>query len=161
MDLGVTLIGVLTVALCAMPFIITYRSRKKKEKQFLLSLNEIAKQHDCIITQYEVFGNFTIGIDESKNFVFFVLNAQEELKQQQYVDLSTIKTCEITKNHRLTSKKEKVIDRLSLNLDFVDKSKPNVILDFYNSDVSYQLNGEIQLAEKWNKLINTMLSSKK
>jgi hypothetical protein len=160
MDLGVTLIGIIIVVLCAMPFTLTYRNRKKKEKQFLLSLKELAQHHNCKITQYEVFGYFAIGIDDAKSYVFFVLKTEEKLKQQ-YINLSNVKTCEITKINRSINKKETIIDHLSLNFGLVDKSKPNIALDFYNSDISYQLSGEIQSIEKWYKLINDLLKSKK
>ncbi|MCB0461514.1 MAG: hypothetical protein R2816_05750 [Flavobacteriaceae bacterium] len=159
MDSGVTLIGIFIVVLCAIPFVIPYINRKKIEKQFLLSLKELAKQNDCSINQYEIFGNFAIGIDESKNFVFFTLNEEEGLNKQ-CVNLSMIKTCIINKTYRLTAKKEKITDKLSLYFSFKEKSNPDIALDFYNSNVNYQLNGEIQIIEKWNQVINNALGTK-
>ncbi|MEP2279625.1 hypothetical protein, partial [Maribacter sp.] len=69
MDLGVTAIGLASVALCAMPFVVTNRSRKIKEKQMMSSLNDIANKHNCQISEHEIFGHYAIGVDAKKKFV--------------------------------------------------------------------------------------------
>lgn len=57
MNLGIIITGLVCVALFAIPFILPMISRKKKEKQLLAGINDLAKQQDCIIRQYEVCGN--------------------------------------------------------------------------------------------------------
>ena len=73
MDLTVAAIGSLCVALCAMPFVISTKNRKKSEKQFLLYLKDLANQHECVIKQHEILGHYAIAIDDSKNYVFFCI----------------------------------------------------------------------------------------
>ncbi|WP_339842149.1 hypothetical protein [uncultured Maribacter sp.] len=159
MELGIAAIGIASVALCAMPFVITNRSRKIKEKVVLTSLKEVAHQHNCEISEHEIFGHYAIGVDRTKNFVFFVLKIKEAI-QQQYVDLTTIKTCEIANIGKSYARKEKIIDRLKLNFFPVDNNKPDTVFEFYNADINYQLSGEIQSIEKWNSLIKNMLKNK-
>ena len=159
MELGIAAIGIASVALCAMPFVITNRSRKIKEKVVLTSLKEVAHQHNCEISEHEIFGHYAIGVDRTKNFVFFVLKTKEAI-QQQYVDLSSIKTCEIANIGKSYARKEKIIDRLKLNFFPVDNNKPDTVFEFYNADINYQLSGEIQSIEKWNSLIKNMLKNK-
>lgn len=159
MELGIAAIGIASVALCAMPFVITNRSRKKKEKQLFTSLKDVAGEHNCEITEYEIFGHYAIGVDRTKNFVFFVLKIKEAI-QQQYVDLTTIKTCEIANIGKSYVRKEKIIDRLKLNFFPVDNNKPDTVFEFYNADINYQLSGEIQSIEKWNSLIKNMMKNK-
>lgn len=159
MELGIAAIGIASVALCAMPFVITNRSRKKKEKQLFTSLKDVAGEHNCEITEYEIFGHYAIGVDRTKNFVFFVLKIKEAI-EQQYVDLTTIKTCEIANIGKSYARKEKIIDRLKLNFFPVDNNKPDTVFEFYNADINYQLSGEIQSIEKWNSLIKNMMKNK-
>jgi len=158
MELGIAAIGIASVALCAMPFVLTNRNRKNKEKQLLTSLKDVAYQHNCEITEYEIFGHYGIGVDQTKNYVFFI-SKTGDLIDQQYVDLSTIKTCEIANIGRSFAKKEKIIDHLNLNLFPVDSNKPDTVFEFYNADVNYQLSGELQSSENWNKVIKTMLKN--
>lgn len=159
MDLGTTIIGIICVAICAMPFILTNRSRKKKVKQQLLSLKDLAKQQNCDITQHEICGNYAIGIDQSKNFVFFQLKSSREEIKQQFVDLSAVKDCNIVNINRSTTNNSKIIERLELHLTPKDKNKPGIVLEFYNNELSYQFSGEMQSIEKWGKLVNDCLNS--
>ncbi|MCB0451060.1 MAG: hypothetical protein KDC97_13165 [Confluentibacter sp.] len=156
MDLGTAIIGIICVAVCAMPFVLTNRSRKKRERQLLESIKELAKQQNCKMTQHETCGNYIIGIDETKNFLFFQSNTQEETKQQ-IVDLSIIANCNISRKNL----KNQTVERLDLELTPTDKNKPKIVLEFYNVDLSYQSSGELESIEKWNKLIKKRLTENK
>jgi hypothetical protein len=156
MELGIVAIGIASVALCAMPFVLTNRSRKSKEKQLLTSLKDVANQHQCEITEYEVFGHYAIGVDPSKNYVFFT-SKKEGLMNQQFADLDSIKCCEIANIGKSYARKEKIIEQLNLNFYSFETSRPDTVFEFYNSEVNYQLSGELQSLEKWNKLIKNML----
>ena len=160
MELGIAVIGITSVALCAMPFVITNRSRKTKEKQILTSLKDVAQQHNCEIFEHEIFGHYAIGVDQTKSYVFFVLKTKEAV-QQQYVDLTTIKTCEIANIGKSYTRKEKIIDRLNLTFFPVDSNQLDTVFEFYNADINYHLSGELQSIEKWSSLIKNMLKNKK
>ncbi|TDT50685.1 hypothetical protein CLV90_0004 [Maribacter spongiicola] len=156
MELGIAAIGLASVALCAMPFVVTSRSRKTKEKEMMSSLNDITNKHNCQITEHEFFGHYAIGVDAQKKFVFFVSKSGEVLNQQ-YADLSTIKASEITNISKSYARKEKVTERLLLNLFSRKVNEPDTVFEFYNADVNYQLSGEFQSIEKWNKEIKNLL----
>ncbi|WP_159019725.1 hypothetical protein [Algibacter sp. L3A6] len=153
MELGTTLIGIICVAICAMPFVLTNRSKKAIVKRQLIVLKDLATQHNNTITQNEINSFYAIGIDETKKSVSFILKRETEV-EQQFVDLSTIKSCEI-----VSITKSKHMDRLYLKLTPIDKTKSEVILEFFNADVSYQLGEELQSIEKWNKIINNLLKA--
>lgn len=153
MELGTTLIGIICVAICAMPFVLTNRSKKAIVKRQLIVLKDLATQHNNTITQNEINSFYAIGIDETKKSVSFILKGETEI-EQQFVDLSTIKSCEI-----VSINKSKHMDRLYLKLMPIDKTKSEVILEFFNADVSYQLGEELQSIEKWNKIINNLLKA--
>ena len=158
MDLGITIIGTICVALCAIPFIITNRTRAKKKKELLLALRNVAEQHQGKVTEYEICGNYAIGVDKVKNTVSFV-SSKDDVLESQFADLTTIRNCEIVKNTRLNANKSEVIDQLSLKLSTANTNESNIILEFYNAQVSFQFSGEIASIEKWNKLINGLLTN--
>ena len=153
MELGTTLIGIICVAICAMPFVLTNRSKKAIVKRQLIVLKDLATQHNNTITQNEINSFYAIGIDKTKKSVSFILKGETEV-EQQFVDLSTIKSCEI-----VSVNKSKHMDRLYLKLMPIDKTKSDVILEFFNADVSYQLGEELQSIEKWNKILNNLLKA--
>jgi hypothetical protein len=160
MDLGTTIIGIVCVTLCALPFILTNRSKNKKVKELVKSLKDLAKQNGSEITHYETCGNYAIGIDESKNSISFIVKTDETFKTQ-FVNLLLIKSCKINNISRSTSNKDQIIDQLNLILSAVDKNTPDVILEFYNSEISYQPYSELESIEKWNNLINNLLNTQK
>jgi len=157
MDLGIIIIGAIGVASCTLPFILTNRSRNKKGKEVLKVLNNVAEKHQAKITKHEICGAYAIGIDESKKAVSFVSKNEEEINSQ-YVDLSTIKSCEISRVNRTSANKGEVIERLSLKLSSNVKHESDIFLEFYNTKVNYQFSGEIQSIEKWNQLIHDLLN---
>ncbi|WP_111709411.1 hypothetical protein [Lutibacter citreus] len=160
MDLGTALIGIISTTVCAIPFVITTRSRKKNEKALISSLKELAKKQDSEITQYETCGNYAIGIDETKNFVFFQLKNKNVIKEQ-FIDLATIKKCKLANYSSSNSYNDKEIEQLNLDFIPINKNQSNILFEFYNSEESFQLSGELQSIQKWNKLINNKLESKK
>ncbi|MBJ2175244.1 hypothetical protein JBL43_13405 [Aureibaculum sp. A20] len=159
MDLGTTIIGSVSVAICAMPFVITNRSKKKKVKQLLISLKDLAAAHSSEITEHDIFKYYAIGIDATKNSVSFILKTEDD-EQSYFINLSSIKKCEIVKVGSSGAHSDKDIDKLDLKLTSVEKNKPDIMLEFYNAEVSYQLSEELQSIEKWNKIINNLLNSK-
>ena len=70
-----------------------------------------------------------------------------------------VKTCKASTITRTTSGNNKIIDRLFLTFNFKDKSKSDLILEFYNVDIKYQLNDEVKKIEKWHKLIVGLLEN--
>ncbi|WP_405296252.1 hypothetical protein [Algibacter sp. Ld11] len=151
MELGTTLIGIICVAICAMPFVLTNRSKKAIVKHQLIVLKDLATQHNNTITQNEINSFYAIGIDDTKKSVSFIFKGETEVSQL-FVDLSKIKHCEI-----VNVIKAKHIDKLYLKLSPIDKTKEDVILEFFNAEVSYQLGEELQSVKKWNEIINNLL----
>ncbi|QVY64900.1 hypothetical protein [Polaribacter sp. Q13] len=159
MDLGTIIIGIICIVICALPFVLTNKNKKKKEKELLDLLKDFAKEHNSEITNHEIGEHYAIGIDESKNAISFLQKTKEK-NNLQYVDLTTIKSCEISNISKSLGKNETTLDKLNLKLNAIDKNKPNVILEFYNSDISFQPVNEFDVIEKWNKLIGNLLSTK-
>jgi len=161
MDLGSAIIGAIVIVISALPVILMNRSIKKRKKVLLQSIKEMATQNNCHINQHEIFGSFAIGIDDSKNFVFFYRQTKEK-EIKQFVDLGEVQSCKVINTSRTLKRKEgnqKVIDKLELSF-IPAMNKPEIKLEFFNADVNAQLYGELQSIEKWSKLINDRLKNK-
>lgn len=159
MDLGIALIGIFCLAVCIIPFVVTSKNRKKEEKKIIVALHNLAKKNNSNINQSEICGNYAIGIDENKRILFFVLKNETKLTEQ-FIDLAKIKKCEQINQSRENPNKTKTIEKLYLKLISIDKNKPAIVLDFYDEEINYQFNGEIDSIYKWNQLINNLLIHK-
>lgn len=163
MELGSAIVGAVSIAVVALPVVLMSRNRRKKGKHFNGLLTQLAAQHDCKIDQQEIAGNFAIGLDATKNFVFFCKETEETV-DKQVVDLGKIRKCEVLKTSRIVKVKEenqRVIDRIELDFIPGAKGTPETKLEFFNADLFPQLSGELQSAEKWSQLINGRLKRKK
>lgn len=151
MNLGTTIIGILCVAVCAMPFALLSISKMRKEKQLINALKGLAEKQGCQLSEFEICGNYIVGIDKHKNSLFFQYTSQEKTEQQA-IDLSTIQECSIHNASKRTAKDTKV-QFLKLQLTPLDKALTIINLDFYNADFSYMLRGELQSIEKWKNIV--------
>ena len=162
MDLGTIIITLVFIAIVTVPFILTGYSRKRKKKNLFLRLSEMAEAADCAISQHEFCSNFVIGLDRMANHLFFYKKA-EDREIAESVNLREFKMCRLLNSNRTIGEKKSsysVIDKLELCLYPTDKNKPDVLVEIYNDEYdSLTLLGELQLAEKWEKLLNGQLKT--
>lgn len=134
--------------------VLSKRSKIKKEHKKLLLLTAIAQKNNSGITQHEFFGDLLIGLDEKSNFLFFINKSIPETEEA--INLSEIQKCRVINTSRSVDSIT-VIDKLELCFTPLDKNKPQVHLEFYNSDNHPNLVGELQLVEKWSDIIKNRL----
>ena len=161
MDLGNIILGAIILAVCIGPLVIMYYRSVNQDNKMLQSLNEIAKQHNCNINQHEICNNFAIGLDENNNYAFFFKQIDED-SISQYVNLSEIKDCKAVKRTSFTKIKDENItffERIELKFVPSNKSKAEISFELYTPE-NRQLNGELQLVDRWSTQINEHLSKK-
>lgn len=162
MDLGTAIVGLILILLFIVPFIIMHNNRVKKEYKMLHRLEENAQQHHCNISQHEFCGDFVLGIDESRNLVFFFKQKKEEAISQ-FVDLAEIKTCQVVKKTRDIKNdigNLSIIERVELSFTPTNKNKGETSFELYDEETNTQLSGELQFVDKWTKQINDRLRNK-
>lgn len=162
MNSGTAITGAIFIAIFMLPFILMLYGRKKKEKHLLQSILNIANKHNCKISQQEISEEFAIGLDETLNHLFiFRKTANKEIGQ--HINLAEIKFCKVIKTTgNISENKEnniKSIDKLDLHFAFLDRKNPDISFTFYDSEENFGLNGEIQIIEKWAKIVNDRLKS--
>lgn len=159
MDLSTAIIGLIVISLFTMPFVVISRIGKKSEQMMLKSLTQLAESKNCKISQFEQWGNFAIGLDEANHKVFYH-KLRNGVAIEQFLDLATIDRAKVEKITRSTSNGTK-IERLELGFIPATKTKPEFFMEFYNSDITSQLGGELQSIEKWAKMINNQITATK
>lgn len=161
MDSNSLIIGLILLAMSVLPIYFFNLSRKRKQQKVLQSLNNIAGVHNCRISAYDICGDLVIGWDETNKFVFYLRKANE-ITSELYVDLATVKGCKVINTARTIKHKDgnqKVTEKVELSFTPLNAGN-EVKWEFYNEEVNTQLNTELQLAEKWSKLINNQLKSR-
>lgn len=157
MDLGVALVGALVIVACLLPFIIMYKTKKYNEEQLLAELINTASEKGFSLSNYEVSGNLSLGIDETNNGFCFCKNGKDD-KMQEFIYLNEVKKCSLNKI-RNTNGSQSIIDKLALSFEFKNKVNPAVSVVFYDSDQQLQLSKELQLIEKWYDIINQKIKA--
>ncbi|MFV0591234.1 MAG: hypothetical protein ACK5M7_07610 [Draconibacterium sp.] len=159
MDSETTIIGLVLIAIVVIPLYMLSRKRARKGQGMLKLMTQTANEHNCKITEYEQCGNYTVGMDKTNGYVFFVKDLNDNA-DVQYMNLAQVKSCKMDNKSRIVTynkQSSKIIERLCLNFLPKGKDKPAVVWEFYNAEENSQLNGELQSAEKWQNLINSCL----
>ena len=157
MDTGTLVVAAVFVAICVLPFIFFGRGHRKLRKKFKLLLSQLAEKNGGKITAIETIGNFGIGIDENKNMAYFVRKTDEGILEKE-VSLAEIKNCKLKTTTNYFEGGEKVVNSIDFEFFGNDAGKPAVIFNLYNADIdSSTLTGELQTAEKWERIFKGAL----
>jgi hypothetical protein len=158
MDLETTIIGIAVIFICIIPFVVMNRSTKKRERQLLQSIFKLAQKSDCTVSLFDHWNKSAIGVDESIKVIFFT-KATDNHEMLAKVNLSEIQKCRVINVTRTVNNNGfHYIEKLELTLTYHDKNKAESILEFYNANSdSLSLNGELQLIEKWQKIISELI----
>ncbi|GAB3654763.1 hypothetical protein GCM10028791_25610 [Echinicola sediminis] len=158
MELETTVIGLVGLVLCILPFVLLQRSRKKKEKELHKGLNAIASSVDSELGTKDFGFEFAIGVSTNKNHILYYKKTKEE-EVEEIIPIQTVENCSVNAIKRIISSKEReetIIDKLEL--EFLLKKKSKISLVFYNRKEGTQLNGELALIKKWESLVHQCIS---
>lgn len=144
MDTTSLIIGLGFLAICVLPFIYIRMVTRKKEQQFQNHFLLKAKDLGIQLSEYETWSlRYAIGIDAERTKLLYFKAENEEYIS---IDLNSITTATIIRTDKKTMENDTVIDSLILSIPCKGM---NYNLEFYNSQISYGLNDELKLIEKW------------
>ncbi len=162
MSLGLIISVAIVLLLAGIIIVSTSKSAKAKKIKFLNPLYELADREACHISRHDIWSESVIGIDLNKNKVFVVRKTVGS-ESETVINLTEIFRCRVAEVSRTSGPKEgsiKAFDRINLVFMNKEKSKPDITIEFYNSNTDrLTLAGELQMAEKWCVLVNRQLSS--
>lgn len=148
--------GVILLAVCTLPFVVTTLGRKKKEKLLFKQLTELAERNGSKVSTFDIWSKTAIGMSEKEDKVFFIKQMESKRKEIS-ISLNKIKLCQIISENRLINNQSgnyKVIDKLILYFSHVTSKESDVALEIYNADGNVQLGDELKMIEKWESIIN-------
>ncbi|UBM58672.1 hypothetical protein LAG90_17875 [Marinilongibacter aquaticus] len=160
MNLGTIIFGLVATAFCVLPFVLMSRNRKKKETELVDGLMTLAVSLGSTVAEYDCGIDFAIGVSEERDYLFF-WKKKGQVADGQLVRLSTVADCTVrsqrhtVQNQNITSA---VIDRLELVFEYKDKKVAPERLVFFDHHERLQLTGELQLVEKWEKIVSSYLT---
>ncbi|MGE5395628.1 MAG: hypothetical protein ACM3P1_12875 [Candidatus Saccharibacteria bacterium] len=153
--------GILFLLFTAIYINSVYR-KKKKQNLFLGHLSRLSGSNQENITQYDIWHNSVIGMNNSDAELYFIKNSSDDQTFQK-ISLSDIRRCRVNEVSRTVSIKEsiiKVVERVEVIMTSKVKNKPDTVIEFYNQETDrLEIFGELQLAEKWCKLLNDTVSA--
>jgi hypothetical protein len=158
MESGMLIMAVVLTALLITPFIF-FRDgkRKSRTKNLLGNLTDLAKAENCNVSKHEVWNDAAIGINNETHKLFYVQGKGSDLTRT-VVHLDDVKRSRVSVVSRTVERKsdsQKIIEKISLVLEHKSSVHPDTLLSIYDSEVDGMiLSGELQLAEKWNAVIN-------
>jgi hypothetical protein len=155
MDLATLLIGIGALAVMIVPIFLIQFSNKRKKTKKLNSLKDKAKSLGVVINRQESWNEQLIGID-TMNCKLVVFNNIEDISSSNIFDLKDFKNCSLNIERRGgKSKKEQssVIERINLILQPTNLSTPECKINFYDSTINMSIHNEMEVAEKWEKII--------
>jgi hypothetical protein len=151
MDLTTTIIGAVIIMICIIPLVLAYNKRKGRERKLRQALFSYAQSHSGRITNFDVWPDSTIGLDEEKKQLYFIKISPSGEEMLQHANLDDIKAVSITGEDD-----PEHTDKLELLLEH--KSEPKIALEFFNRETALQINEELQLIKKWQAIINSRIN---
>lgn len=153
MDSETTIIGIILVLICIIPFVIINKKKATKRRNKLKILTDSVQKMNGIMYKNEFWNHYGIGLDKTNKMLYFS-NQNDTQNSYEVINLKSIVTSTIIKKED----NSKSITALGLQLEFKDKSKPNVYLSFYERDQNLFLVNELDLIQRWPTIINEQLS---
>ena len=154
MELGTTIIAIVIIFICIIPFILMNVKNRRIEKELTKELIHFVEKNDGVITQKEVLTNLAIGIDEKKKALFLVKKTIKDTIYQS-INLAEMKKSVVIKNRKSDSR-SMMIETIELAFFNLDSNKPEEYLGIYAiNENNLNVVHEFELANKWSELINS------
>lgn len=148
--------------LCITIYVISKNNKKKKEIRLLDNISRLSGTDPSSITQYDIWNNSVIGLNNLDAELYFIKNTAEDQSFQK-VSITEVQRCWVNEVSRTVSIKEsiiKVVEKVEVIMINKVKNKPDTVIEFFNQNSGkLDLSGELQLAEKWCNLLNETIAS--
>lgn len=158
MELDITIIGLIAMALCIIPLQIMYKSKRKNSLKIIEGLKYLANELGTELGPFDTASSFALGYTTDNSHLLFNYNGKVD-STQKAIAFSEIKNCKLMVNR--TSKKAgrettSIIDKIMLELDMKTSGK-KLNLTLFNYDNFIPMYNELQLAHKWEIEINRLI----
>lgn len=155
MDLVTLLIGIGTLAVMVLPILLFQYSNKRKAAKKLKDLINQAKSSGINISKHDILNEQLIGIDTIvKKLILF--NITDDACSFKIFDLKDFQSCILNVERRggkSNNSQNSIIEKIYLVLKPFNHNSSDSKIGFYDNSVNMSIYNELELAEKWEKLI--------
>lgn len=163
MSIVTIIIGLVVLALFALPFILSDKGRKETEKRLLAALKTLAAQHNTTVAEHDFATQFAIGLSSDGQYALFIKTIAENTESTS-LQLPMVQACRsntVTHIVKVGKNTESVLDRLELVFQFKNTDTPALTWVLFDAQNNLQLNDEIELMRRWEKRLNIALREAK
>lgn len=160
-----TLIAVLT-ALAIVVVLLRIRATRKRQ-ELVKELQDFARVNGAKISEYDCWKGLNtltkLGVDTQTRQLFFIRSVQGSVSTF-FVSLDDIR--KVSKDYHQRSmgegkERSTVIDLIGLRISYLDSKKKEDFLEFFNTDHDHlRVDGEMQLADKWEDSLTHLIGLK-
>lgn len=161
MDSGTTIIAIILLLVCIIPFIMMYIKSSRKEKHLSQALSKAASSQHMKINEQDIWHETAIGIDHAENVLFFIQekNAISLTNIFPLHEVDHFKKVIEGGNHQTVQAAPDIAEKLGFTCSFKDKTKEHISIEFFNSKKNgMTISNEYLLLEKWHQIIQQKLS---
>lgn len=161
MNLSMLLVSALLVLLTIVPFVILNKSGHGDLKIMNKEVKALMTQAKLKLDLKESWGNSFIGLDAANRTLVFA-KVFDGIVALDKIDLNEVLHTKIIKKSHMAktnNKKETVLERIDLEIKFLDESRGHKVLNFYDIESIYIEDYELRRAEKWNAAINGAIAT--
>lgn len=155
MDSSSIIIGLAILALVILPFIFISIRNKNKENQNVKEFIQTGLKYGLEFSETEHWSNCLLGLDPIKRKILF--RQINELQFTETVfDLNEVRSCSLLVTNLQIAGASQAPDKIEL----VFQPKNNKAVDnlqLYNSETDHVVYTQLEIGEKWTKLINESL----
>lgn len=159
MNTSMILVSTLLVLCTVIPFVILNKSGKGDLKIMSNEVKKLMVQSQLKFDLKESWGNSFIGLDSNNRRLIFskVFDGVVALENIDLEEVSNAKIIKKTQVVKSNNRKETVLEKLDLEIGFIDHEKEVKTLNFYDINSIYMEDYELVRAEKWNTAVNNIL----
>lgn len=161
MGTSMLLVSALLVLCTVIPFVILNKSGKGDLKIMSKEVKKLMVESQLKFDLKESWGNSFIGLDSNNRKLIFskVFDGVVALENIDLVEVSSAKIVRKTQVVKSNNRKETVLEKLDLEISFLDHEKTVMALNFYDINSIYMEDYELVRAEKWNTAINGIIAT--
>lgn len=158
MNTSTTIIGIVIIILCLVPFLLLSYNKKRRRATALKRLQSFAIQNGKKISESEIWDENVIGIADDKEYIFIIKKSNNE-EIFRGVNLKDVHRCYVLVNGKQIKGIQNISspDKIELQFTKKDKEKSDEIFEIYHQTRDVMLNDELKIAEKWCNIANECL----
>lgn len=157
MKLDILIVDFILVTAVILPYLLFILIGRMEEAKLKNKFLEEAQKHGLRLEETDRWNNNILGIDKEKAKLLLLQKRKAGIVTE-LIDLKQVRTCSIHEDIlpvKIQKRTENILQKLELQLILHNGTFKN--LNLYNCEETYSQDYELKHAERWNRVINSLL----